>query len=227
MLYRQVSSNPDYLYHTTMKINGFGQAKVLTPLELDRLFQWGFTNDRDRCLFSICLHTGSRISEALALTVKDIRGGQVTLRKMVTKGKKKTRCIPINEQLQGILSGYIKEYKPTNYLFPGHHNAKTPKQMTRAAADLILKEACMRIGVEGVSTHSFRRTALTMMHNGGVPLRVIQKISGHSSLATLQRYLEVSDEAVMDAVNLIGSKPPSRVEQREKDGSGNGEIIPF
>ena len=226
-MYCQVSSNPYYLYHTTMKINGFGQAKVLTPLELDRLFQWGFTNNRDRCLFSICLHTGSRISEALALTVKDIRGGQVTLRKMVTKGKKKTRCIPINEQLQGILSGYIKEYKPTNYLFPGHHNAKTPKQMTRAAADLILKEACLRIGVEGVSTHSFRRTALTMMHNGGVPLRVIQKISGHSSLATLQRYLEVSDEAVMDAVNLIGSKPPSRLEQREKDGLGNEEIMPF
>ena len=208
-----------------MKINGFGQAKVLSPLELDRLFQWGFTNNRDRCLFSICLHTGCRISEALALTVKDIRGGQITLRKMVTKGKKKTRCIPINEQLQGILSGYIKEYKPTNYLFPGHHNAKTPKQMTRAAADLILKEACVRIGVEGVSTHSFRRTALTMMHNGGVPLRVIQKISGHSSLATLQRYLEVSDEAVMDAVNLIGNKPPSRLEH--KDGGGNGEIIPF
>lgn len=210
-----------------MKINGFGQAKVLSPLELDLLFQWGFTNNRDLTLFSICLHTGCRISEALALTVKDIRGGQITLRKMVTKGKKKTRCIPINKQLQEILSGYLQEYKPTNYLFPSHHNAKTPKQMTRAAADLILKYACVRIGVEGVSTHSFRRTALTMMHNGGVPLRVIQKISGHSSLATLQRYLEVSDEAVMEAVNLIGSKPPSRVEQKEKDEGGNGKIIPF
>lgn len=208
-----------------MKINGFGQAKVLTSLELDRLFQWGFQNNRDRTLFSICLHTGCRISEALALTVKDIRGGQITLRKMVTKGKKKTRCIPINQPLQGILSNYIKEYKPTHYLFPGHHNARTPKQMTRAAADLILKEACVRIGVEGVSTHSFRRTALTMMHNGGVPLRVIQKISGHSSLATLQRYLEVSDEAVMEAVKLLGTKPSPRVEHRQP--GENGEIIPF
>ena len=32
-------------------------------------------------------------------------------------------------------------------------------------ADKLLWAACTRIGVEGVSTHSFRRTALTRMHN--------------------------------------------------------------
>ncbi|WP_399313343.1 tyrosine-type recombinase/integrase [Trichocoleus sp. FACHB-262] len=45
----------------------------------------------------------------------------------------------------------------------------------------------------GVSTHSFRRTALTQMSSAGVPLRVIQEISGHRSLQALQRYLEVSE----------------------------------
>lgn len=78
--------------------------------------------------------------------------------------------------------------------------------MTRAAADTILKSACQRVGLIGVSTHSFRRTALTRMHNAGVPLRVIQEISGHSSLETLQRYLEVTDQQIVDAVNVIASK---------------------
>ena len=208
-----------------MKVKGFGQAKVLSLLELDQLFQWGLTNERDRCLFYICLHTGCRISEALSLTVADVRGGYITLRKIVTKGKKNTRTIPINERLKAVLDGYLKESKPKSYLFPSHHNAKIPKTMTRAAADLILREACERVGFVGVSTHSFRRTALTQMHNAGIPLRVIQRISGHSSLATLQRYLEISDEQIIEAVGVIGNKQVKKAEQRDYgDGS---ERMPF
>ncbi len=81
--------------------------------------------------------------------------------------------------------------------------------LTRFMADKIFKSASKRVGLEGVSTHSFRRTALTMMSSAGIPLRVIQEISGHNDLGTLQRYLEVSPEqkrsgCVCDLV-LIGS----------------------
>jgi integrase/recombinase XerD len=76
--------------------------------------------------------------------------------------------------------------------------------MTRFMADKILKKACERIGVVGVSTHSFRRTALTQMCNAGIPLRHIQEISGHNDLATLQRYLEVSPDQRKKAVSVIG-----------------------
>ena len=190
-----------------MKIKGHGQAKVLSVSEIDRLFTWGFKCDRDRTLFGICLHTGCRISEALALTTSDLADGYLILRKQVTKGKKVTRTIPVNSQLQGLLDCYLATIPRSGYLFPGHHNAKTPKQMTRSAADWILKSACERVGLRGVSTHSFRRTALTNMSDAGVPLRVIQKISGHSSLATLQRYLDVGDRQVIDAVNQIAAKP--------------------
>lgn len=189
-----------------MKLNGYGRARVLTSSEIDKLFAWGLTTKRDQALFGICLHTGCRISEALAITVKDIREGYITLRKSVTKGKKRTRMIPINDSLQGLLEAYLREYKPSSFLFPCHYNAKTHQHMTRAAADLILKSACQRVGLVGVSTHSFRRTALTRMHNAGVPLRVIQEISGHSSLETLQRYLEVTDQQIVDAVKVIASK---------------------
>ena len=71
-------------------------------------------------------------------------------------------------------------------------------------ADKILRDACKRVGLEGVSTHSFRRTALTMMSSAGITLRVIQEISGHKDLGTLQRYLEVTPEQKRDAVAAIG-----------------------
>ena len=60
------------------------------------------------------------------------------------------------------------------------------------------------LGLKGVSIHRFRRTALTQIHNAGVPLRHIQEISGHRSLATLQRYLEVSSEQKERAISVIG-----------------------
>lgn len=76
-----------------MKLNGYGRARVLTSSEIDKLFAWGLSNKRDRVLFGICLHTGCRISEALAITLKDIQAGYITLRKSVTKGKKRARMI--------------------------------------------------------------------------------------------------------------------------------------
>jgi integrase/recombinase XerD len=38
------------------------------------------------------------------------------------------------------------------------------------------------------------------MSNAGIPLRIIQKISGHSNLEQLQRYLDVKPDQVKGAI---------------------------
>ena len=43
-----------------MKTDRHGQAKILTSDEINRLFETGFTCDRDRALFGICLYTACR-----------------------------------------------------------------------------------------------------------------------------------------------------------------------
>ncbi len=183
-----------------MKNNGNGQGKILTVDELRRLFSEGFTCERDRALFAICFFTGCRVSEALALQVSDIKGGTISFRKNITKGKLQTRIVNIQPGLAAILANYTPS--KAGALFPGR--CGMTEHLTRFAADKILKNACNRIGVVGVSTHSFRRTALTQMSGAGIPLRTIQDISGHKSLGTLQRYLEVTDEQRKQAVSVIG-----------------------
>ena len=183
-----------------MKVKGNGQGKILTAEELTRLFDNGFISQRDRCLFAICLFTGCRISEALALQKSDVKGNTITFRKSTTKGKLKTRAIDIPPALQAYLSDYkypISYYNP--YLFPSREG----KALSRFMADKILRSACQRIGVDGVSTHSFRRTALTQMHNAGVPLRHIQAISGHRSLTSLERYLGVTEKQKFNAISAL------------------------
>ena len=182
-----------------MKVAGNGQGKILTPEDLKLLFTEGFVRERDRALFGICLFTGCRVSEALALQTSDIKGGTLTFRKSTTKGKLKTRVVDIQPGLAQLLAEY-----PTSpgALFPGMRGRSLT--LTRFMADKILKAACDRVGLVGVSTHSFRRTALTMMSSAGIPLRVIQEISGHNDLGTLQRYLEVTPEQRRKAVAVIG-----------------------
>ena len=195
-----------------MKVDRHGRAKILSPEEIQLLFSLGFTLNplRDRTLFAVCLYTACRISECVTLRTKDVYDSQgrvrpvIIIRKGNTKGKLATRTIPVLEDLKVRLYKYSST-QPDGFLFPGRHGRK---HIHPDAASWILREACKRVGLEGVSTHSFRRTALTQMSNAGVPLRVIQEVSGHRTLDELHKYLEVRPEQVLGAVSTLSMLSP-------------------
>ena len=187
-------------------MDGMVKQKVLTQEEIERLFKVGLTVPRDLALFGICFYTGCRINEACTLQTSDAFNSagvrdKLTIRKENTKGKQETRQIPVNLQLRVYLESYQDQVGKI-YLFPGRHGRGHINPRSAAA---ILSQACDRIGLGevGVSTHSFRRTSLTIMSAAGVPLRVIQEISGHRSLQALQRYLEVREEEVERAIAAL------------------------
>ena len=69
-----------------MRVAGNGQGKIITPEEVRLLSTEGFTKERDRALFGICLFTGCWVSEALVLQTTDIEGGSLTFRKSTRVG---------------------------------------------------------------------------------------------------------------------------------------------
>ena len=192
-------------YTPSMKIERHGQAKILTQQEIELLFNKGLLCERDRTLFGVCLYTACRIAEACSLMVKDIYTNSgavrstINFRKANTKGKLQTRTIPVIEDLRSLLT-FWRSHAGETYLFPGRHPNHHWKHLHTNSADQILREACDRVGIEGASTHSFRRTALTQMSNAGIPLRIIQEISGHSNLEQLQRYLDVKPDQIKGAI---------------------------
>jgi integrase/recombinase XerD len=187
-----------------MKVERHGQAKILEKSEIQLLFNKGLDSDRDRALFGICLYSCCRINEACTLSVKDVydRVGKVRteliIRKGNTKGKLATRTIPVIDDLRGFLNAY--QHPEVGYLFPGRHGRN---HINSDSAARILREALEKVGIEGSSTMSFRRTGLTLLSNAGIPLRVIQEVSGHRNLEQLQRYLEVKPEQVRDAMSAL------------------------
>ncbi|HEY9768513.1 MAG TPA: site-specific integrase [Coleofasciculaceae cyanobacterium] len=193
-----------------MKVDRHGKAKILTTEEINLVFYEGLHNDRDRAMFAICLYTACRINECVTLRTTDVyyRLGQVRpeiiFRKGDTKGKLGTRCIPVIEDLRLMLLKYYPSPRTWHY-FPGLGNQG---HLHPGSASRVLQKACRKVEVQGVSTHSFRRTALTLMSNEGIPLRIIQEISGHKSLTELQKYLEVTPEQVKGAVSSLSMLSP-------------------
>ena len=210
-----------------MKIDRHGRAKILTQYEIQLLFNQGFTLNpvRDRTLFALCLYTACRINECVTLHTRDLYDSRLRvrshllIRKGHTKGKLATRTIPIIEDLKVRLQQY-KPPQPKGYLFPSRHNSKK-EHLDPDSASWLLREACRRVGIEGVSTHSFRRTALTQMSNAGIPLRIIQEISGHRTLDELYKYLEVKPEQVTGAIASLAMLTP--VEESEAAGEYFGK----
>lgn len=192
-----------------MKINRHGQAKILTIEDIQLLFREGLTIERDRVLFGVMLFTACRVREACTLLTKDVYepNGQVRseiiFRKSNTKGKLATRTIPVFEDLRILLTNYaLKAGNP--YLFPGRFEGHIQSD----SAARIFRKACQRVGIIGASTHSFRRTALTQMSDTGIPLRIIQEVSGHRNLSQLQKYLEVKPEQVKGAIASLSMLSP-------------------
>ena len=212
-----------------MKINRHGRAKILTLEEIQLLFSQGFTKPRDRALFGICLYTACRINEACTLSFKDVYNakgklrGEIIFRKSNTKGQLDTRAVPVIEELRSLLVPYYPSPRGW-FLFPGRHGKG---HLNPDSAARILRVSCEELGIEGVSTHSFRRTALTQMSNAGIPLRVIQEISGHRNLDELQKYLEVTTEQVRGAVSslsMLGYVGKEVYDGLESDLGQNGDL---
>jgi len=197
-----------------MKIDRHGRAKVLTQAEIRLLFNQGLATSRDRALFGVCLFTACRINEACTLQVMDVYDTAARIRPylMIRKGNTKrklaTRTIPVINDLRALLSSYSPA-KEQKYMFPGRYDGS---HINPDSAARILRKACHLVGLEGVSTHSFRRTALTNMSNAGIELRVIQEISGHKDLSQLQNYLEVAEAQVLGAVASLSMLSPVEYE---------------
>lgn len=186
-----------------MKNDRHGAAATLTEDQLDALLE-AAPSPRYRALWAIQRWSAARIGEALALTWGDLNG-VVTFRKANTKTKT-TRQVPTSPRLAAELATYRQAWAIDHghapaageCLFPALGSTTQPQ--SRQAADKALRSTCAALGLEGVSTHSFRRSLATAAVRRGVPLHVVQRITGHKSLGSLGHYLEADESEVLAAI---------------------------
>jgi integrase/recombinase XerD len=169
------------------------------------------TSARDQALVHLLTAGAMRIGEATLLTWSDVdlTTGRIAIPGGITKtGAGRSLTLPAPSiQAMTIWQQECPRSK-TGWIFPGspvRHPIST-RQGQRIVARLAA--AC---GLQGVSSHSFRRSALTAAHQAGLPLRAVAQISGHQSLAALERYLDAgAHEAQAEAARSLLLQPSGR-----------------
>jgi integrase/recombinase XerD len=183
-----------------------GQASVLSESEWKKLES--VANQKHRLLWAILRYTAARINEALELRVKDVYKDpirripldEIVFRQETRKGKDKNHTVPICSELRTRLKDYLPSQNPDDYLFPG-----IQARMSYEAALVYLKRASRKVELDDkkIVTHCGRRSCITELARRGTDLRTIQAVSGHASIANLQRYIETDPDRTKNALEKI------------------------
>ncbi len=178
-----------------MKIDGQGQAEVLSPDELNLLLDHA-PCERSKALFTLMVFSGSRISESLALRWGAVQDSQLIFKKETTKTKTSREILLHNRVVNELkiykqcwINKYGREPNSRDYLFVGRWgNEPLTRQWGHKCWHKAIKGAGLKAGT---STHTPRRSFCTTLHSKNVGLATIASFSGHQSLDQLQTYISV------------------------------------
>ena len=137
-------------------------------------------------MVALAAHAGLRRSEIAGLRREDLRAEGLRI-----KGKGgRHRVVPVAVGLRA----RILALGP-GYLFPGRHGGHVaPGTVTKW-----VREAT------GATPHTFRHRFASQAYQGTHDLFAVQRLLGHSSVATTQVYVAISPDALMAAVEAAAS----------------------
>lgn len=149
---------------------------------------------RNRALVEVLYATGIRNAEIRGLLLSDFDSQAGTLSIRAGKGGK-DRVVPLGPLVSAVLSDYIAQARPKLPVKPGvlnifvsEHGFPLWAQSIVRIVDLAAKKAGLK---KPVRPHRLRHACATHMLQGGADIRHIQRLLGHSSLATTEIYTRV------------------------------------
>jgi site-specific recombinase XerD len=121
------------------------------------------------------------------------------LRVEQAKGSK-DRYVPLSRSLLIGLREYWKQYRPTDYMFPGRRGRPiSSRHIYRVCVDAG-KAAGIR---QTVHPHLLRHSFATHLLDRGANILQIQAILGHNSLRTTARYIHLSQQYLQTTPNPL------------------------
>jgi site-specific recombinase XerD len=142
-----------------------------------------------RTLFITIYSAGLRVSEAVALTGKEIDSANMVIHIRQGKGRK-DRYVMLSEQLLAILRAYWKCARLHHVLFPG---PDPERPITVRSVQRACREAVRAAGLDpSVTVHTLRHSFATHLLEQGVDIHVIQDLLGHRHITSTTRYARVA-----------------------------------
>ncbi|MFB8375585.1 tyrosine recombinase [Paenibacillus taichungensis] len=159
--------------------------QVLTIQEIELLLGSPDTRSpqgvRDRAMLELLYATGIRVSELIALDVRDVQPGMRFIR---CGGAGKERILPIGAPAAEWASVYVNEYR--NLLIKNDTDEQalfvnvSGRRLTRQGFWKLLKKAAMDAGISGeITPHTLRHSFAAHLIASGADTRAVQDMLGH------------------------------------------------
>lgn len=184
---------------------------ALTFDQVTEVFEYDLSHnpklERVRDLFVFGCSTGMRISNYAKVQKKDIHNGMIKVRDQ--KNTDKALEIPLNDFSNFILKKYdyqlptISNQKFNDYIkevFKIMGFIENIKKTIKVGKDLIEQINPL---YERISSHTARRSFITIMKNQKIPDKVIMSITGHKSLEVFNKYYKPNDEDKKDFMRTV------------------------
>jgi site-specific recombinase XerD len=153
-----------------------------------------WSGERDYAMWATFYNTGARVSEVIALQVKDLDLAHRSCVQIQGKGRKQ-RLIPLWKSSIKILARWKAQLPggPATPLFPN----RTGRPLTRSGVESRLERAvrkateqCPTLTERHISPHTLRHTTAMHLLQSGVDITVIALWLGHESPETTHHYIE-------------------------------------
>lgn len=194
-------------------------ARALTLDEYARLLDVLPASGPYRRFVLAMVYTGCRLGEVAGLRVGDVEWSERTIRvtrsasagfrgELVvgpTKGRR-TRSVPVVDQLVSVLHEASEGKGPHDYLFTGPRGGFiNSKNLSRALGWHAIRDQVKTYGPgePALHWHDLRHTAAVFFFDAGLPAPDVQAILGHSSLLVTQLYADTRRLAARRAVPTL------------------------
>jgi len=165
---------------------------------------------RDRAILEMLYASGIRVSELAGLDLRSVSFGDSML---LVRGKgRKERIVPFGSKAKQALEAYlpVRERIMMDAKRSGQTalflNLKGERLSTRSV-DRLLKKYVRAFGPNvKTSPHSMRHAFASHLLTEGADLRAIQEMLGHRSLATTQKYTQVSIQQLIEVYDKTHPK---------------------
>ena len=144
---------------------------------------------RARVILRLAGEAGLRRGEIAVVAREDLIRDLSGISLLVHGKGERDRRVPLSDSLAREVVGYLGEGR---YLLPSPTGGHlTPRHVGKIGAGVL---------PQGYTLHTLRHRFATTAHAGTRDLIVVQRLLGHSSVATTQRYVASSDDAMRQAV---------------------------
>lgn len=154
---------------------------------------------RDLAILELLYGTGVRVSELVGLDLTDLRRNSRILRVLGKGGKE--RVVPFGEVAADALGDYLSARgelaaagsgAASEAVFLNARGGRLTDRSVRTIVRRYLGEAGIAHLAGKATPHTLRHAFATHLLDRGADLRAIQELLGHASLATTQKYTQVS-----------------------------------